>query len=198
MVDEVVGAVQDIAKTAVVLLQLDLVLHLVLAHKVRHIANTRTAERINALVVIADSKYGTAVLRYGTCELLDPCVLQFVGVLEFVNQDMTEASAVMFTDRIVIAQEFIRAQHQFAKIHHTLALALGFIEFIQLYFFTGVGVTYIHIFWAQTVFFAPSNEPHGLFGGETLFVYLKLFAQSFDSTELVLGIQNLKGLRQIG
>ena len=104
MVDEVVGAIQDVAKTAVVLLKLDLVLHLVLAHKVRHIANTRTAKSINALVVIADSKYGTAVLRYGTCELLDPCVLQFVGVLEFVNQDMAKAATVVFTDWIVIAQ----------------------------------------------------------------------------------------------
>ena len=173
-------------------------LHLVLAHKVRHIANTRTAEGINALVVIADSKYGTAVLRHGTCELLDPCVLQFVGILEFVNQDMTEASAVMFTDRIVIAQEFIRAQHQFTKIHHTLALTLGFVEFIQLHFFTRVGVSHIDIFWAQTVFFAPSNKPHGLLGWETFFIHLILLAQTFDSTELVLGIQDLKGLRQIG
>ena len=105
-------------------------LHLVLAHKVRHIANTRATEGINTLVVIADSKYGPTVLRHGTCELLDPCVLQFVGVLKLVNQYMAKAPAVMFTDRIVIAQEFIRAQHQFAKIHHALALALGFIEFV--------------------------------------------------------------------
>jgi hypothetical protein len=69
--------------------------------------------------------------------LFDPCVLQFVGVLELVNQDVTKAPAVMFTDGVVIAQKFIRAQHQLAKINHALALALGFVEFIQLYFFTG-------------------------------------------------------------
>ena len=198
MVDEVVGAVQDIAKTAVVLLQLDLVLHLVLAHKVRHIAHTGTAEGINTLVIVTHRKHCTAILCQRPCKLFDPCVLQFVGVLELVNQNVAKAPAVMFTDRIVIAQKFIRTQHQLAKINHALALALGFVEFIQLYFFTGVWVAHINIFSSKTVFFAPSNKPHSLLGWETFFVNLKLFAQSLDSTELVLGIQDLKGLRQIG
>ena len=148
MVNQVVGTVQNIAKTAVVLLQLDLVLHLVLTHKVRHIAHTGTAEGINTLVIITHRKHCATVLRNRPCKLFDPCVLQFVGVLELVDQDVAKAAAVMFTDGVVITQKFIRTQHQLAKINHALALALGFVEFIQLYFFTGVWVAHIHIFGA--------------------------------------------------
>ena len=148
MVNQVVGTVQNIAKAAVVLLQLDLVLHLVLAHKVRHIAHTGTAEGINTLVIVTHRKHCTAILCQRPCKLFDPCVLQFVGVLELINQDVAKAAAVMFTDRVVITQKFIGAQHQLAKINHALALALGFVEFIQLYFFTGVWVAYIHVFGA--------------------------------------------------
>ena len=146
MVNQVVGAVQNIAKAAVVLLQLDLVLHLVLAHKVRHIAHTGTAEGINTLVIVTHRKHCTAVLLHGACELLDPCVLQFVGVLELVNQDVAKAATVVFTDRFVITQKFIGAQHQLPKINHALALALGFVEFIQLDFFTRVWVAHINVF----------------------------------------------------
>ena len=151
-------------------------LHLVLTHKVRHIANTGATEGINALVIVAYCKHCATVLRHGACKLFDPCVLQFVGILELVNQNVTEAATVVLSDGIVIAQEFVRAQHQFTKIHHALALALGFVEFIQLYFFTGIGVTHIYIFGSKSVLFAPSNKPHGLLRWKTFFVHLKLFA----------------------
>ena len=123
-------------------------LHLVFTHKVRHIAYPRATEGINALVVVPHSKHCATVLCNRARELFDPCVLQFIGVLKLINQDMAKASAVMFTDRIVIAQEFVGTQHELTKIHHSFTLALGFIEFVQLYFFTRVWVAHIDIFGA--------------------------------------------------
>ena len=55
--DQLVGGVQDMAVAAVVLLQLDLMTHLVLAHKVGHVAHPRTAKGVNALIVIAHSQH---------------------------------------------------------------------------------------------------------------------------------------------
>jgi hypothetical protein len=42
--DQRVGRIQDVAVAAVVLLQLDLVLHVELAHEVGHVAHARAAK----------------------------------------------------------------------------------------------------------------------------------------------------------
>ena len=57
MADQRVGRVQYIAVAAVVLLQLDLVLHAKLAHKIGHIAHARTAKGVDALVVVAHRQH---------------------------------------------------------------------------------------------------------------------------------------------
>ena len=45
------------AVAAVVLLQLDLVLHLEFTHKIRHIAHACAAKRVNTLVIVADRQH---------------------------------------------------------------------------------------------------------------------------------------------
>ena len=55
--DEFVGGVEDVAVRAVVLLQLDLVLHAKFAHKVGHVAHTCAAEGVDALVVVAHGNH---------------------------------------------------------------------------------------------------------------------------------------------
>ena len=130
--DQRIGGVQDVAVTAVVLLQLDLVLHTKLAHKVRHVADARSAKSVNALIVITyrqNSAAGTigAGIRPLAGQHLDPGVLQFVRVLKLINQDMAKAPLVMLPNRIVVTQQFVGPQHQFTKIDHALALALFFV-----------------------------------------------------------------------
>jgi hypothetical protein len=63
---------------------------------------------------------------------LDPGVLQLVGVLELVDQDVAEAPLVVLADRIVVAQQLVAAQHQLAEVHHAFALALVFVELVDL------------------------------------------------------------------
>ena len=111
--DQRIGAVQDVAVAAVVLLELDLVLHVELAHEVGHVADPRAAKRIDALVVVAHGQHaargaevrvtGHGGIAAATGQQLDPGVLQLVGVLELVDQDVAEPPLVMFADRIVVA-----------------------------------------------------------------------------------------------
>ena len=132
------------------------------------------------------------------CNHFDPCVLQLVGVLKLVNQHMLKTRAVVQTDRIVVTQQLIGAQHQLTKVHHALALALVFVELVDVNFAAGFIVAHIHIFGAQSVFFATGNEPLQLLGWKTLIVYAVLFAQTLNGRQLVLRVQNLKSLWQIG
>ena len=98
----------------------------------------------------------------------------------------------------VVAQQLIRAQHQLAKVHHAFSLALLFVELVQLHLAARLVIAHRHITGALTVFFAARNEILQLFGRKTVFVHIELLAQPLDGRELVLRVQNLKGLRQAG
>ena len=56
--NQLVGGVQNGAAAAVILFQLDLVAHRILAHKIGHVAHACATEGINALVIVAHRKHG--------------------------------------------------------------------------------------------------------------------------------------------
>ena len=93
MFDEFIGGIQNMAMAAVVLLEFDLVLDRVLAHKVSHIAHPCTAKSINTLIVIPH-RQNCAVWA---SEQFDPSVLKSIGVLKLINQYMREALLVMLS-----------------------------------------------------------------------------------------------------
>ena len=110
--DQRISTIQNVAVRAVVLLQLDLVLHIKLAHKVGHIAHTRAAKGVNALVIVAHRQHrttwgvraGHAVPRIALPrQHLDPGVLQLVGVLKLVNQDVAKTALVVLAHGVVVA-----------------------------------------------------------------------------------------------
>ena len=195
--DQVVGRIEDVAEAAVVLLQLDLVLDLKFAHKVGHVAHAGTPEGVNALVVVAhgQNRTFTALARQAR-QLLEPSVLQLVGVLKLVHQNMAEAAAVMLAHMHVVAQQLIRAQHQLAKIHHAFTQALLFVQLVQLHLSARLVVAHRHIARALAVFFASRNEILHLLGRKAVFVHIELLAQPLDGRQLVLRVQNLERLRQ--
>src|SRR3990167_6981167 len=198
--DEVVGRVEDVAVAAVVLLQLDLLLHVELTHEVLHVAHARTAKGVDALVVIAHGDHAAvrleAAVHLVTRELLEPQVLQAVGVLELVHQDVREAPLVVRADGVVVAQQFVAAQHQLAEINHALALALVFVELVDLDLLARIRVLPLHVARAQALFLATGNEILQLLGRKALVVHVVLLAQALDGRELVLRVQDLEGLRQ--
>ena len=106
MANERVGRIQNVAITAVVLFQLNLVLHTKLPHKVGHVAHARAAKSVNALVIIAHGQHRTAMLSGQASNHLDPGVLQLVGVLKLIDQYMLEARSVVQADGVVVAQQF--------------------------------------------------------------------------------------------
>ena len=204
--DQLIGRIENIAEAAVVALKLDLVLDIKLAHKVGHVADARTAKGVNALVVITHRHHRAAWHRVGPLrrigalprQHLDPRILQLVGVLKLVNQNVPKAPLVVLCYLRVVSEQLVAAQHQFTKIHHTLALALLLIERINLYFFAAFFVTHGHIFGTLAVFLAAGNEVHQWLGRKALVIDVELLAEPLDGRELVLSIQNLEGRRQVG
>jgi len=81
-------------------------------------------EGVDRLVVVADGE--DRVVRSG--EQLQPPVLQRVGVLELVDQDVAEPLLVVGADRLVAQQQFVAAQQQLREIDHARALALCVVQ----------------------------------------------------------------------
>ena len=111
--------------------RLDHRLHPVLALERGHVAHLGAAEGVDALVVVAHGEEGAPELgRPG--EHLQPGVLQLVGVLELVDQDVAEAPLVVLAQAVVVAQQLVGAQHELGEIDHALALALGVVGLVHL------------------------------------------------------------------
>ena len=111
---------------------------------------------------------------------------------------MPKAALVVLADRRVVPQQLVAAQDELAKIHHALALALVFIELVNLDLTACLFVTRLHRSGAQALLLASANEVLRLLGRKALVVHVVGLHQALDCTELVLRVQNLKPLRQIG
>ena len=84
------------AVRAVVLLEFDEVSNPKLRLEPLHVRNIGPAKRIDALVIIAHSENATPGVR----EQLEPFVLQGVGVLKLVYQQVLKAASVVIANGI--------------------------------------------------------------------------------------------------
>ncbi|OFA01931.1 hypothetical protein DUGA2_38570 [Duganella sp. HH101] len=197
--DQHVGGVEDVAVRAVVLLQLDQVLHLELALEGAHIADVGAAEGVDALVVVADGEQGAAAVALAVAgQQLEPLVLQVIGILELVDQDVLEALLIVFAQRLVTAEQLVSAQQQLGEIDHAFALALVVVELVELALLALVGVVGFDLVGAQALVLGAVDEVHHLFRRKLLVVDVVGLDQALDGRQLVLGIEDLEGLRQRG
>ncbi|MCY1365652.1 hypothetical protein D9M69_525100 [compost metagenome] len=131
-------------------------------------------------------------------EHLQPCVLQAVGVLELVDQDVAEAPLVVLAHGLVVAQQLVAAQHQFAEVDHAFALALLFVQLVELDLLAVVVAAGLDVAGAQAVFLGAGDEPLRLLGRKALVVDVELLHQALDGRELVLRVEDLEGRGQVG
>ena len=179
---------------AVVLLELDDRAGIELALEVAHVRDLGTAEAVHRLVVVADCEH--RVLRPG--DQLQPVELQAVGILEFVDQDVREARAVVFADRLVPGQQFVAAQDQLGKVGHALALALRLVHRVDLDQLPRLVVERLDRPGPQPGIFLRADEPCGIARLEAFFVDTVGLHHPLDQGYLVRGVHDLERLRQPG
>ena len=117
--DHRIGGIEDVGAGAVVLLQADGLRAREVLQEALHVLHFRAAPAVDGLVVVADHEHVAAV----ACQQAHEAVLDGVGVLEFVDQDLAETRAVMVEQRRVVAQHFMRAQQQLGEIDQAGAVA---------------------------------------------------------------------------
>ena len=92
-----IGGIQNVALAAVVLFQLDDSLNMEVLLEIEHVAGACTAKGIYGLIIVADGE--NTVAR--PSQQLEPEVLQPVGVLEFVDQNVLEAGSIVLAQNLV-------------------------------------------------------------------------------------------------
>ena len=192
--DQRVRRVEDVAEAAVVALELDHLLDAVFALEGRHVAHLRTAERIDALVIVADGEHRVAFAR----EHLQPAVLQLVGVLELVDQQVTKAPLVVRPQGFVVAQQLVAAQQQLGEIDDAFALALFVVGLPDLDHRARLTVADLDVLGAQAVVLRARDEPRHLLRREALLVEIHRLDDALHRRNRVLCIEDLERLRQRG
>ncbi len=179
---------------AVVLLEANDVFDVKFALELGHVADVRPSEAVNALIVVADGEHD--VFRPG--QQLEPAVLQPIGILEFIHQDMPEAVAVVLAQDLVPRKQLVGPQEKLGEIHHPLALALLVVGGVNLGEAAGGFVRDLDVFSALALFFRRIDEVLRLARREPFFVDVERLQDALDRRVLVLRIEDLKELRQAG
>ena len=198
VLDQCIGGVQDVAVRAIVLLQLDQVLYPEIAFEVEHVADTRAPEGVDRLVIVPDREHRIRLRGTGAGQQLEPFVLKRVGVLEFVDQNVPEAGAVVLAQGFVAAQHLVGAQQQFGEVDHAFALALVVVGGVQLDETPAVLVAGHHVFRALPGILGAVDEPHQVFCRVFLGVDIERLQQALDRGQLVRRIEDLKQRGQRG
>ena len=173
---------------AVIHFQFDWRVYAKIAHQGAHIADIGAAKRINALVVVTHGKHRRAV----ACKQFEPAVLQIVGVLKLVHQNVIETLLVMQTNVRMGLHHLIAAQHQFGKIHQAFLLAQIIVSLITLHLLAHGHIIGRQHAGALAVFFAVVDEVLQGFRCQHFVGDVQPFKQTLNHRQLIATVENLK------
>src|SRR5205814_742716 len=88
----------------------------------------RATEGVDRLIVVTDREYR----RLRPAEELEPTVLQRIGVLEFIDEDVIEPALVVLAQAIVSREKLEAAEQQLGKIDHAFAAARLLVQGVVL------------------------------------------------------------------
>ena len=194
VVDQRVGGLEDGRGGTVVLLQADDPGAGKILLEVLDVLDARAAPAVDRLVVVADHEYR----RFGPGQQPQPGVLDGIGVLELVHQDMTEAALVVPADVVVVANQFQRAQQQLGKVDDPGALAQLLVQHIDAQqLLTHRIVAGIDMLRSLAFVLAGIDEPLRLLGRVLGLVQFQLAHRALDHAQLIVAVEYLEGLRQL-
>ena len=197
VLDQRIGGVENIAERTIILFQANHVLDPELALEGAHIAHLRATESINALIVIAYRKQaGARRRRIDARQQFQPSVLQGVGILKLIDQNMAKTRLIMPAQRLVTRQQLVAAQQQLGEIGHALALALCLIFRVQLDTPLRVIIVPLGLRRADALFLVGIDEIGQLARREFFVIDAEIFEQAFDRRELIGHVENRERGRQ--
>ena len=134
-----------------------------------------------------------------TCQHTDPGILDGVGILELIHQNMAKTLLVMGKNMGLVQPELMGPQQQLGKIHQPGPITGLLIELIELEIGAGCGITErLYVPGPQTVILLVVDVAHHGAGRPLLLVEIEGAHHPLDETQLIVAIEDLEILRQIG
>lgn len=191
--DDAVGSLEDVGGGAVVLLEADGLGPLIVGQEALDVLDLGAAPAVDGLVIVADDHHLAGIPRQHP----QPGVLDAVGILELVHQDVLEAIAVVLEDVGLVQPQLVGAQQEFGKIHQPGAITGLLIGLVDLLIGTGDGVAIeIDVAGAQPLVLLAVDVAHHGARGPVLLVEVERLEHPANEAVLVIGVEDLEVLRQ--
>ena len=195
MPDEGVGGLENIAGGAVILFQTNGVGSGEITTELLDVFNTRAAPTVDGLVIITDGED----MRPLTGQQANPRVLDGIGILKFVHQNVLETLTVVFEQTRIFQPQLMGAQQQLGKVHQPGALTQRFIGTVNIDHLPLKGVTEVlDVLGALAFVLARIDKPLRLARRPPGLVQLQITEYAADGAVLVIAVEDLEGLRQTG
>ncbi len=186
--DQAVGGLEDGVGGAIVLLQPDDLRREVLV-ELLDVLDLGTAPAVDGLIIVAHHHETGAILG----KVLEPGVLDGVGVLEFVHQQVLEAPLVVFEQAGVVAPEIQGAQQQLGEIDHPGAGAGRLVGFVDAAHGAEEEITSgLDVLRPQAFILLAIDEPLRLARWPALFIETQLADHPLDDALLVVAVEDLE------
>ncbi len=191
--DDAVGGFEDIGGGAVVLLEANGLGALIVGQEALDVLDLGAAPAVDGLVIVADDHHFAAVASQHP----QPGVLDTVGILELIHQDVLEAVAVVLEDVGLAQPQLVGAQQEFCEVHQPGAIAGLLIGLVDLLIGAGDGVAVeIDVAGAQALVLLAVDVAHHGARRPVLLVEVEGLEHPADEAVLVVGVEDLEILRQ--
>ena len=151
------------------------------------------APAVDGLVIIADDGDGIIVVG----QQPQPGILDAVGILKLVHQNVPEATLIMATQAIVVAEQLQHPQQHFVEVHQAAALAGFFVAEVDLLHGLHEQIAIgVHVLGTQALILLAIDKPGGLTGRPALLVQPQFLDHPFDQPDLIIRIDDLEALGQ--
>ena len=183
MSNQCIGCFQNHAGRAVILLQAQGSRPRKIGFKTLQIFDTSTAPAINRLVIVTnDGDFRITARKYP-----QPGILNGVGVLKFIHQNVLKALLVVRQQLWPLQPEFMSAQQQLGKIDQPGALALLFIGLVNRHLLAHERITFVlNMLRSLTLVFACIDKPLHLPRREPAFIQFHCLEKAPDYPILVI------------
>ena len=193
MLDQRVGALQDVAGRAVVLLELEELRLRPVAAELLQVLDPRAPPPVYRLIVVPYDERRALTAR----DQLHPRVLDRVRVLELVDQHVAEARTVVAQHFGLVAQQLERAQQQLGEVDHAGARAGVLVILVELDELAARRVVAVlQRLRAQALVLLVVDEPGDLARHPARLVESLALEELLHHAQLVLGIEDLEALWQ--
>ena len=161
--------------------------------KTLHVLHPGAAEAVDGLVVVSDCEQVVVPAR----QQPQPGILQRVGILELVHQDMAKALPVMSQEIVPVTKQFVGSQQEFGKVNQAGAITGLLVAAVNRYHLLQDGIAVnIDMLRSQTLVLLPVYEPLRLLGGILVLIQVQPAYHPAQGTQLVLTVEDLKTVRQ--